>query len=185
MWIKLLIGIMIIAAIGTGASFYYSSVDQSTAADLLALKVKADTLNYSTVSNQTKGIENEIAGLGSQINQAQTTLNQQTRTLPEMTNSNVILTKVITYGDLSGVTAITLGTKDWTSIRIDKNEYHVFRMSLQAKGSQPKVIDYFKQIQNSIDPYLVIEHLNLTPISKTESTDIDTQANLDIAIYAR
>jgi hypothetical protein len=165
MLIRVLTGVIIIIAIALGATFYSGYLDQSNTADSLAAKMQTDSKTLSIITNSTGSIEKEIADLNAQINQTQTALALENKALPEMTNTNIIVRQIITFGDNSSVTVIPLSTNDWASVKIDKNEYHVFRMSVEIKGSQQKVIDYVRQIQSAIDQYLVIEKLDLTNLT--------------------
>jgi hypothetical protein len=185
MWIRLFIGVMIVIAIVLVALFYSGYSDQSTAADTLALTVKADNLNLSTMTNKTAEIKAEIAGIADNIKAAETTLSSSQVTLPDMVDSNVIVRKIISYGDQTGVKVIPLGTRDWVSLNIDKHNYHVFKMSIEVNGPQQNVIDYISQIQNSVDQYLIIEHLNIAKVTNNQTSLNDTKANLEIALYAK
>jgi hypothetical protein len=185
MWIRLFIGVMIIVAIVLGALFYSGYAEQSTTAASLAQTIQTDSLNLSTITKKNTDIATEIAGLSTNISKAEAILNSSQVTLPDMVDSNVIVRKIISYGDQTGVTVIPLGTKDWASLNIDKHDYHVFKMSIEVKGPQQNVIDYIKQVQDSVDQYLVIEHLNIAKVSNNPTSWNDTSANLDIAIYAK
>jgi hypothetical protein len=164
MLMRLLIGVMIIVALALGATFYSGYLDQSSAADALVQKNNASNLTLSKITKSTSDVENEIADIAAQITKAQKTLDLETKTLPAMTNSNVIVGKVLTFGDQIGVTVIPLSTKDWMTIKINKNDFHIFRMSVEVNGPQPKIVDYIRQVQNSIDQYLVIEKLEMAKL---------------------
>jgi hypothetical protein len=176
MLMRVLIGVMIIVAIALGATFYSGYVDQSNTADSLASKNLTSEKAVKTILNSNKSLESDIADLAAQIDQARINLNLANKPMPEMTNSNVIVRKIITFGDSVGVSVIPLSTTDWTQSRIDNNAYHVFKMEVEINGPRQKVIDYIKKIQDSIDNYLVIESLTMTPkettndISGTEAT---------------
>jgi len=180
MLMRVLIGVMIIVAIALGATFYSGYVDQSTTADALTAKNLTSEKAVKTILNSNKSLESDIADLSAQIDQAKTNLTLANKPLPDMTNSNVIVRKIITYGDSVGVTVIPLSTTDWTQSRIDNNAYHVFKMSVEVTGPRQKAVDYIKKIQDSVDNYLVIESLTMTPkettndISGTEATKLQS-----------
>jgi hypothetical protein len=189
MSIKLIIGLLIIIAIAVGASFYTSASDQSAKGNLLAQKNNNDTQNLLTISNKTRDVEAEITGISKDITTAKATLNAIKVELPEMVNSNIIVKKIIDFGDKTAVTVILRGTKDWASLSIDKHDYHVFKMSIEVNGPQQNVIDYTKQVQDSVDQYLIIERLEMSKIKDQQTTTGPggpaTRVNLDIALYAR
>jgi Flp pilus assembly protein TadG len=164
MLMRLLIGMMIIVALALGATFYSGYLDQSSAADALVQKNNTSNLTLSKITKSTSDVESEIADISAQINKAQNTLDLETKTLPAMTNSNAIVGKILTFGDQLGVTVIPLNTRDWASIRINKNDFHVFRMSVEVNGPQQKVVDYVKRIQDSLDQYLVVEKLEMSKL---------------------
>jgi hypothetical protein len=167
MLMRVLIGVMIIVAIAVGATFYSGYVDQSNTADSLTSKNLTSEKAVKTILNSNKSLESEIADLSAQIDHAKTNLNLANKPLPDITNSNVIVRKIITFGDSVGVTVIPLNTKDWTQSRIDNNVYHVFKMTVEINGPRQKVIDYIKKIQDSVDNYLVIESLTMKPVETT------------------
>jgi hypothetical protein len=191
MWIKLLIGAMIIIAIILGATTYTTYLDQETLAANFESKIKTDTLTLSTLTDQTQSIQAEIADIAKKIDKAQADLVSNQVNLTEMKNSNEVVRKIIDFGDAAGVKVIPMGIQEWTSQKIGLRDYHVLHISIEVNGPQQKVISFIRQVQDSVDQYLVIQNLDMTKITSdntpaangTEAAD--TGVNLQIAIYAR
>jgi hypothetical protein len=180
MLIRVFIGIVVIIAIGLGATFYNGYLDQSNAADSTASKIQTDEKTLSTIANSNSALEKEIADINTQIDQAKANLDLESKAIPGITNSNEIVRKIITFGDKNDVTVIPLSTNDWASIKIDKNDYQVFRMAVEVTGPQQNVVDYISRVQDSIDQYLVIEKLDMTNLNISSVSPISTPTSQPI-----
>jgi hypothetical protein len=188
---KLLIVLMTIIAFAVGASFYSSASNQQRSAALLEEKISNATQNLKTITDKNRFLEAEISGISSEISDARgkLVLSKQSSLMPEMVNSNTIVRTVIEYGNKAGVKVIPLSTEDWKPVTIEKQDYHVFKMSVEVVGLKQNVIDFIRQVQDTINPYLVIESLDVyfsTNEGESGLSDSNTtSADLKFAIYAR
>jgi hypothetical protein len=197
MLIRFLIIIGVIAALVASGIFIKDYYDESSTADSISAQIQNTQKNIAVVSAQTHNLEAELGEITKRYESAQAAIEAEKNLMPDIINSNTIIQSILLLGDERHVSVIPLRTRDWTTIKIDKHDYHVFRMDLELNGEESNIIEFIDKLQYSLYQTLVIENVNViktretpepsgTPTPTATPVPVETvKANLSLAIYAK
>jgi Tfp pilus assembly protein PilO len=110
---------------------------------------------------------------------------------PAQLNSTQIVNAILKLALDTGVKAVPMSTQPWAMESVNETSYPVFRLQLNIKGTYTQLADFLYRLENG-EPgtlafgNLMIERTGKVPLQGNETIDnIQVDANLDIAIYAR
>lgn len=196
MWFRISIGIVIIVAIAVGGSFFTSYNNQQSEASSLESKISNDSANLKIIESKTDNLEKDLAAISRDTEDVLKAIDDEQDILPEMINSNVMLRKIFEIGDETEVIVVPLSTTDWSSLKVGKNSYQVFKTKLELTGTEDNIIYFVTEIQNDSFPTLVVEKLRLEQEKYVDENDEDNDEDyeeilerhsgeIDLAIYAK
>jgi Tfp pilus assembly protein PilO len=169
MEVKNLVALLLIVAVGFAGYFVSDYFNKSSEADSLSVQIQNTNQSVASVSNQTKAAEAELADLTKRANEIQTAIVAENLTMPARFNSNDLVQSILMLGKNSELIVIPLNTQEWTSVKIDKHSYQVFRMTIEVGGLQERLVDFVQQLQGTFYDTLVIESLTITKPLPTPS----------------
>ncbi len=192
--LKIIMAIVIVAALAVGAVFINDYFDKADRAEALAQQIQTDSNNLSTLSVRTREMNDEIQETTEKTNQVLDDLADASRAVPEAINPNIIINGLLVLGQSHEVTVIPLSAQPWSGVKIGNNEYQVFRMSLEIYGEYEDTVQFIKEL-NDLYETLAVESLSLEKSLETPEPDPETgeeqdpftviTANLRLAVYAR
>ncbi|MCR4393508.1 MAG: hypothetical protein NUV31_03950 [Dehalococcoidales bacterium] len=197
MLIRFLIIIGVIAALVASGIFIKDYYDESANADSISSQIQNTQKNIAIVSAQTRNLEAELSDFTKRYANAQAAIEAEKNMMPDKMNSNSIVRSVLLLGQEKRVSVIPLSTRDWTTVKIDKHDYHVFRMDLELNGEESDIIEFIDKLQYSLYQTLVVEDVYViknretpepsgTPTPTATPVSVETvRANLSLAIYAK
>ncbi len=194
---KVVVILVVIAAIALGGIFINDYFDKSAAADSLAGKIQNENKILTTISSANQKLAQEIADLNNKASQATLDIAKESKTIPTRMNSNEIVKNVLDKGLDNNVTVIPLSTQDWSNVKIGKHSYQIFKMSVEVTGEQNSLISFMEDLQGIYDT-LVIENASFnktyatptptespTPTITPEIILVTTKIKINLAVYAR
>jgi hypothetical protein len=199
---KTILALVIVVALIAGGVFLNGYFNQSAAADDLAVKVQNDSKNLATVNGANQKLNQEIATINNQTAQAMQDLENEGKVMPARVNSNEIVRSVLDTGRDNSVTVIPLSTDDWSTLKIGKHDYQVFKMTVEVNGDQDNLIKFVKSIQDLYDTITIesasftktittptpTETVTPTPTptaTPTPTPVVSTSITVDLSVYAR
>jgi hypothetical protein len=197
---KTILALIIVVALIAGGVFLNGYFNQSAAADDLAVKVQNDSKNLTTVNGTNQKLNQEISTINNQTAQAMQDLENESKVMPARVNSNEIVRSVLDTGKDSSVTVIPLSTEDWSTFKIGKHDYQVFKMTVEVNGDQDNLIKFVKSIQGLYDTITIesasftktlttptpTETVTPTPTATPTPTPVvSTSITVDLSVYAR
>ncbi len=183
MLLKFIMAMIIIVIIAIGGIFYNDYLSQTARAESVNAEIQNDRNANTIVQKSIQKVNGEIAETNRNIEKIKQEIEKEGGVLPDKVNSNQILKDIIVQSKETGVSIIPLSTQEWMSTQINKNNYQVLKISLEIKGSQPDVVAFIDQIQQSSYKTLIVDSINLRKPLDPEDKDII--ADLNLAIYAK
>jgi Tfp pilus assembly protein PilO len=200
---KTILAFIIIAALVAGGVFINGYFNQSAAADELANKVQNETNNLNTITGANQKLNQEIININNQTAQATQDMANESKAIPVKMNSNEIVRKVLDKGKDNAVNVIPLSTEDWSTLKLGKHNYQVFKMTVEVNGDQDKLISFVRDLQGLYDT-ITIDNASFTKSvtsptptaasptpsetpspSATPASIVDTSITIGLSIYAR
>jgi|GEM_PF-3507970 len=197
MLIRFLIIIAVIGALVASGLFIKDYYSESSAADAISTQIQNTQKNVAIIYSQTRSVEAEVLDLTKRYSDVQAAIEAEKNLMPDKMNSNDIVESILLLGKEKHVNVIPLSTDDWTPVKIDKHDYHVFRMKVELNGDEKDIIEFLERLQYSIYQTLVVEDIRLvktietpvptgTPVPTFTPVPFETvKANLSLAIYAK
>ncbi len=147
--------VVIIAALIAGVYLTKSYFDHSAAAVPLKSQIETDTKNLQIMKSSNQSLAVDIESLKAKQTQIQQAITQESAVIPTRMNPNEIISNILDAGKQNGVTIIPLSATDWTTTKVAKSDYWVFKATMDVNGTQADLIIFLKYIQDSISQYLV------------------------------
>ena len=192
--IKILIGVLIVAALAVGGIFVSDYMGKTAKAESLVEQIQRDNKNLTTISTSTQNLVTEINEITAETNELLDTLAKESKEVPDRINTNNIVNSVLTLGQACDVTVIPLSTQDWAKVKIGENDYLVYRMTVEVYGTHTDVLGFIRQLQGLYNT-LAVESLTLekklvtpTPSPTATTTPLPVTmgtVNVKMAVYAR
>jgi hypothetical protein len=203
MTIRNMVLLLIVVALGFSAFYLKDYFDKTNEADALAAQAQSTSQLVSSVANQTRAAETDVRDLTKRSGEVQTAIDAENLVMPARFNSNEAVKSILLLGKSRELLVIPLNTQEWTKVKIGTHDYQVFRMTVEVNGPQERLVDFVKQLQDSLYETLVIENMVVTkptptptpttvfadqtpaPSSTTVADTGAVKAKIQIAIYAR
>ena len=123
--------------------------------------------------------------LEERLDAAEASLDTAQNTFPKDLNSTQIINAILKLADDCQVRAIPLVTQPWSMENIGEG-YHVFHLTVTARGGYSQLIRFVSQLENGELETLVVQNLNVMRIAgPTEGETIPFTASLYLAIYTQ
>jgi hypothetical protein len=197
MLIRIILGLVIIAAIidvGILASDY---LDKKYATDAVNTQIESQNRNLSQLITTNLDLKNEVTRANASYQQIKTQSVGDTALLSGIeTNPNQILKLILGLAKDNRLKIVPLTTQEWSSSSTDKNGLMVLKILFSAEGQRRDVVNFIKRLPE-LHPSLVVESVsmkknaqetrnqdNLTEDSLIVSSD-SFSAELALAFYAR
>lgn len=97
------------------------------------------------------------------------------------TNDTQIVNNILRLAQETGVKAIPLLTRPWSTESIYNHDYSVFYLTLSVTGNLNHVQNFIDRLENSSLPTMVIRYLKIERDATT--TGVAVQADIDVAVY--
>jgi len=192
MVLKVGLAILIIAALAFSGLFLADYLGQSSTASTLKSQIKTDSDAASTISKQNQTLQTENDAVNNTSASLLNDIAAARQVIAPKTNPNEIVEDVLTLGSQQQVTVIPLTTNPWSSAKIGKNTYSVFKMTVEVDGSQDRLVAFVRELQRLEHQPLMIENLTLNkPISTPTPTPTPSptatpavDSNITVETYA-
>lgn len=193
---RTILALIIVAALIAGGVFLNGYFNQSAAADDLASKVQNDSRNLTTLNGANQKLNQEVTTINNQTTQVMQDLADEDNALPASMDSNKIVRDVLDTGKDNAVTVIPLSTQDWSTLKIGKHNYQVFKMTVEVTGDQDNLIKYVKGLQGLYDT-ITIDNASFTETittptptetvnpSTTPAPVVSTSIAVNFSVYAK
>jgi hypothetical protein len=190
--LKVILYILIVAAVVDAGIFLTKYFNQTYAADALAAQIQSENRNISTLADKTDELNLEIANHTADVNAVLSTIENEKVIIPAKTNTNDIVKTILNTGLENNVSVIPLSTRDWSTVKTGGNDYQVFVMSFAVEGQDRDVVQFVRAVQDLYST-LVLENIVWNSI-ETPTAAADTpvfpgtdwiRVNLVLAIYAK
>ena len=178
--VRILIGILIIAITVTAVFLLRDYDAQSAAADSITAQVEKDSAVLTGTLKLTQQANADAAALARSLTDMERDIEAEKNVIPERVNSNEIVRSVLTLGQ--DINVIPLSTQEWKTVKVGKQDYSLFTMSVKVTGDQKLLMDYVRKV-GSLYRTLIVESLTVTRPPKAEEDTV--QAELKLAMYAR
>ena len=190
--LKVILYILIIAAVIDAGIFLTKYFNQTYAADALAAQIQSENRNISTLTEKTSELNLEIANHTADVSAVLNAIENEKVIIPAKTNTNEIVKTILNTGLKNNVSVIPLSTRDWSTVRTGGNDYQVFVMSFEVDGRDQDVVQFVRAVQELYST-LVLENIVWNSIDQPAvSADIPVSSesdmirvNLVLAIYAK
>jgi len=189
MVLKIGLAVLIIAALVFGGLFFSEYLGQSSSADSLRAQIKTDSSAASSISKQNQTLQIEMDSINNTSASLLNDIAEARKVIAPKTNPNEIVEDVLTLGGQQQVTVIPLTTSPWTSAKIGKNNYSVFKMTVEVDGAEDRLVAFVRELQRLEHQPLMIENLTLnkpvptpTPLatpSPTGTPVVDSNITVD------
>ncbi len=158
---KVGLAVLIIVALVFGGLFFADYLGQSSAAGTLRSQIKTDSNAASTISKQNQTLQTEIDSINNTSANLLNDIAVARQVISPKTNPNEIVEDVLTLGSQQLVTVIPLTTNPWSTTKVGKNNYSVFKMSVEVDGAQDRLVAFVRELQRLEHQPLMIETLSL------------------------
>ena len=159
-----LMGIVIIAALIAGGFSMNNYFKQSSVIDDLNSQISSTNQQLISLTRETGGLKTEIATSTANISQLVYTIGNESKPIPpDKIDSNRIVRDILVLGQQTGVIVVPLSTQDWSSVKTDGNDLQVFKVSLEALGSQENVVLFIRKLEVLYNT-LVIGNITLNKV---------------------
>jgi Tfp pilus assembly protein PilO len=190
--LKVILYILIIAAVIDAGIFLTKYFNQTYAADALAAQIQSENRNISTLTEKTSELNLEIANHTADVSAVLNAIENEKVIIPAKTNTNEIVKTILNTGLKNNVSVIPLSTRDWSTVRTGGNDYQVFVMSFEVDGGDQDVVQFVRAVQELYST-LVLENIVWNSIDQPAvSADMPVSSgsdmirvNLVLAIYAK
>jgi Tfp pilus assembly protein PilO len=161
MTLRIILGIVIIAAAIEIGVFINGYFNQTFAADALTYQIQSSNQNLILLTEKTNALNAEIAENTSQTKQLAETISEAIAYLPsEKTNSTEVIRGLLDLGRQNLVTILPLTIQDWSPAKTANTNYQVLTIALEAKGAEENLTQFIKQV-TQLNPTIVIENVTL------------------------
>jgi hypothetical protein len=190
--LKVILYILIIAAVIDAGIFLTKYFNQTYAADALSAQIQSENRNISTLTDKTSELNLEIANHTADVNAVLSTIENERVIIPAKSNTNEIVKTILNTGLENNVSVIPLSTRDWSTVKTNGNDYQVFVMTFEVEGQDPNVVQFVRAVQDLYST-LVLENIVWNSVEPpAESADMPVSSGLDLirvnlvlAIYAK
>jgi hypothetical protein len=192
MMIKIILGIVIIAAVIDSGVFISDYFNKSFASDALNTQIESENQNIIQLSQKTKELNSQIAKNDTSVNGVMAVIANSNQKLPDKDISpNEVVRALLNLGQKNDVTVIPLTTQDWTRVTTQDADYGMLKMALEIVGPKENIVQTIKQIPDLYST-LVIENIVVGKPKPTTAPQLiptpvidQITANLTLALYAK
>jgi hypothetical protein len=197
MMIRIVLGILIIAAAIEAGIYITDYYNRSFAAEALNSQIESENQNLTQLKDKTRELNSEIAANNASVSDMLTAIAAENKKIPDQTISpNEIIRTLLNLGEKYNVSIIPLTTQDWARVTTKDFDYRILRISLKIVGTKDNIVQIIKQLPGLYDT-LVIENISLNKfvdVPSLEMTPLPTPAapeltqitaSLTLAFYAR
>jgi hypothetical protein len=197
MMLRIILGIVIIAAVIQAGVFVSDYFNKSFAADALKSQIQNENQNMELLSAKIQELNTEIAGNTANVNKIMNAIAGESQYIPsERINSNEMVRELLELGQKNSVSVIPLTTQDWSEVKTPENDHQVLKMTLEILGT-PEHITQFVGGLPELNNTLIIESIALaqnieipaaeiTPPTAANFSHVEQfKANIALAVYAK
>jgi hypothetical protein len=161
MTLRIILGIVIVAAVIAGGVYISDYFNHSFVADALSSQIQNQNHNLDTLSDQTRELNTEITDNTANVNNLLYSIANESTVIPsEKIDPNDIIRAILEQGQKNLVTVIPLNTEGWSSVKTNGVDFQVFKLSLEVNGSMENLVEFVRQTQ-SLYSTLVIDNISL------------------------
>jgi hypothetical protein len=195
MTLRIILGIVIIAAVIISGVYIGDYFNKSFAADALASQIQNQDQNLVTLTDQTEKLNKDIANHTVEVDNLLSSIESESNNIPsEKIDPNDIVKDLLELGQRNMVSIIPLSTTDWSGVKTNGSDYQVFKATLEINGSLENITRFVSQTQYLYST-LIIDNIslyqknpNLAPaVTSADGLIADpvsnTTASLSLAIY--
>jgi hypothetical protein len=183
MLVKIALAVLMVVIIAFGGIYYHDYLSQTARAESINIEIQNNKNANTIVSKNIQKVNSDIADIARNESTVNKDIEKEIGQLPDKINPNEIVKDIIIQGKASQVSIIPLSTDEWVKTQVNKNDYQVLRIHLEAKGPQKNVVEFISQMQNSAYETLIIE--KITMHKPFDPLDTDIIADVNLAMYAK
>jgi hypothetical protein len=197
MLIRIILGIVIIAAIIDAGILASDYLDKKYATDAVNTQIESQNRNLAQLIKTNLDLKNEVNRDNASYQQIKTQSAGDTGLLSGIeTNPNQILKLILGLAKDNRLKIVPLSTQEWSKSSIDNNALKELKISFSAEGQRQDVVNFIKLLPE-LHQSLVVESVSMKKITQgTRNQDNLTEdslivsservsAELALALYAR
>lgn len=130
--------------------------------------------------------------LEQRLGEVQQSLATEMEAFPSGTDSTRVINYILEMADRLGIKAIPLLTQPWSTEKVGKHDYHVFRLNVAAEGSLAQLTDFVTELESGAHKTLILEELTVSTDSAQAiqgqiiaPESVPVTADINLAFYAR
>jgi hypothetical protein len=192
MTIKIILAIVIIAAVIDSGVFISDYFNKSFAADALNAQIVSENQNVAQLLEKTKELNSDIVKNSAEVDNVTSIIHNSNKKLPDKEiSANDVVRSLLQLGQNNNVSIIPLTTQDWTRVTTLDYDYRVLKLSLEVVGTNENIVHTIQQLPGLYNT-LVVENIELSkPVPDTNDQVTPAPVNdqitgkITLAIYAK